>query len=120
MPISLNSITGKNNGSSGFHVKQGSGIAPRRRGGRRVNEVVINPANLVRCQLSGFHDPQIHKKFVEIIHSEVGYQYFEGTPRRVPGHRALFLRFGESIGIPAFELERCERENDFLPMTMLA
>src|SRR6266404_9375467 len=75
--------------------------------------VAINTAKLVRSQLSGIHDPQIHKKFVkkfvEIIKSEVGYQYFEGTPRRVPGHRALFLRFGESIGIPAFELERCER-----------
>jgi pyrroloquinoline-quinone synthase len=82
--------------------------------------VAINTAKLVRCQLSGIHDPQIHKKFVEIIQSEVGYQYFEGTPRRVPGHRALFLRFGESIGIPASDLERCERENDFLPMTMLA
>jgi pyrroloquinoline quinone (PQQ) biosynthesis protein C len=82
--------------------------------------VAINTAKLVRCQLSGIHDPHIHKKFVEIIQSEVGYQYFEGTPRRVPGHRALFLRFGESIGIPASELERSERENDFLPMTMLA
>lgn len=82
--------------------------------------VAINTAKLVRCQLSGIHDPQIHKKFVEIIQSEVGYQYFEGTPRRVPGHRALFLRFGESIGIPASELERCEREEDFLPTTVLA
>ena len=82
--------------------------------------VAINTAKLVRCQLSGIHDPQIHKKFVEIIQSEVGYQYFEGTPRRVPGHRALFLRFGESIGIPASELERCELEEDFLPTTVLA
>jgi pyrroloquinoline-quinone synthase len=82
--------------------------------------VAINTAKLVRCQLSGIHDPQIHKKFVEIIQSEVGYQYFEGTPRRVPGHRALFLRFGESIGIAASELERCEREEDFLPTTLLA
>jgi pyrroloquinoline-quinone synthase len=82
--------------------------------------VAINTAKLVRCQLSGIHDPAIHKKFVEIIQSEVGYQYFEGTPRRVPGHRALFLRFGESIGIPAGELERCEREEDFLPTTVLA
>src|SRR6476620_3350876 len=82
--------------------------------------VAINTAKLVRCQLSGIHDAEIHKKFVDIIQSEVGYQYFEGTPRRVPGHRALFLRFGESIGIAASELERCERENDFLPMTMLA
>jgi pyrroloquinoline quinone (PQQ) biosynthesis protein C len=82
--------------------------------------VAINTAKLVRCQLSGIHDPAIHKKFVEIIQSEVGYQYFEGTPRRVPGHRALFLRFGESIGIPAAELERCEREEDFLPTTVLA
>ena len=71
-------------------------------------------------QLSGIHDPEIHKKFVDIIHSEVGYQYFEGSPRPVPGHRALFLRFGESIGIPAAELERCEREEDFLPTTVLA
>jgi len=82
--------------------------------------VAINTAKLVRCQLSGIHDPEIHKKFVDIIQSEVGYQYFQGAPRKVPGHRALFLRFGESIGIPAGELERCERENDFLPMTMLA
>jgi pyrroloquinoline-quinone synthase len=82
--------------------------------------VAINTAKLVRCQLSGIHDPQIHKKFVEIIQSEVGYQYFEGTPRRVAGHRALFQRFGESIGIPASELERCEREEDFLPTTVLA
>jgi pyrroloquinoline quinone (PQQ) biosynthesis protein C len=82
--------------------------------------VAINTAKLVRCQLSGIHNPEIHKKFVEIIQSEVGYQYFEGAPRRVPGHRALFLRFGESIGIPAAELERCEREEDFLPTTVLA
>src|SRR5919197_5376153 len=82
--------------------------------------VAINTAKLVRCQLSGIHDPAIHKKFVEIIQSEVGYQYFEGAPRKVAGHRALFLRFGESIGIPAAELERCEREEDFLPTTVLA
>ncbi len=82
--------------------------------------VAINTAKLVRCQLSGIHDPEIHKKFVEIIQSEVGYQYFEGTPRKVAGHRALFLRFGESIGIPAAELERREREEDFLPTTVLA
>ena len=63
--------------------------------------VAINTAKLVRCQLSGIHDPEIHKKFVDIIHSEVGYTYFEGSPRPVLGHRALFLRFGESIGIPA-------------------
>ncbi len=82
--------------------------------------VAINTAKLVRCQLSGIHDPEIHKKFVEIIQSEVGYQYFAGTPRKVPGHRALFLRFCESLGIPAAELERCEREEDFLPTTVLA
>ena len=82
--------------------------------------VAINTAKLVRCQLSGIHDPAIHKKFVEIIQSEVGYQYFEGAPRPVAGHRALFMRFGESIGVPASELERRERENDFLPLTMLA
>ncbi|HXG52252.1 MAG TPA: iron-containing redox enzyme family protein [candidate division Zixibacteria bacterium] len=82
--------------------------------------VAINTAKLVRCQLSGIHDPEIHKKFVDVIHSEVGYQYFEGSPRPVPGHRALFLRFGESIGIPAAELERREREEDFLPTTVLA
>jgi pyrroloquinoline quinone (PQQ) biosynthesis protein C len=45
---------------------------------------------------------------------------FEGTPRPVLGHRALFMRFSEAIGIPAKELERCERDNDFLPLTMLA
>lgn len=82
--------------------------------------VAINTAKLVRCQLSGIHDPEIHKKFVEIIQSEVGYQYFQGTPRNVAGHRALFLRFAESIGIPAAEMERCEREEDFLPTTVLA
>jgi pyrroloquinoline quinone (PQQ) biosynthesis protein C len=82
--------------------------------------VAINTAKLVRCQLSGIHDPAIHKKFVEIIQSEVGYKYFEGTPRPVLGHRALFMRFGEAIGIPASELERRERDNDFLPLTMLA
>jgi pyrroloquinoline-quinone synthase len=82
--------------------------------------VAINTAKLVRCQLSGIHDPEIHKKFVDIIHSEVGYKYFEGSPRPVPGHRALFLRFGESIGISSAELERCEREEDFLPTTVLA
>ena len=82
--------------------------------------VAINTAKLVRCQLSGIHDPEIHKKFVDIIHSEVGYKYFEGSPRPVLGHRALFLRFGESIGIPANELERCEAEEDFLPTTILA
>ena len=38
--------------------------------------VAINTAKLVRCQLSGIHDPAIHKKFVDIIHSEVGYTYF--------------------------------------------
>ena len=82
--------------------------------------VAINTAKLVRCQLSGIHDPEIHKKFVDIIHSEVGYAYFEGSPRPVLGHRALFLRFGESIGIAAQELERCEIEEDFLPTTVLA
>jgi pyrroloquinoline-quinone synthase len=82
--------------------------------------VAINTAKLVRCQLSGIHDPEIHKKFVEIIQSEVGYQYFQGAPRKVAGHRALFMRFGESIGIPAAELERVEREEDFLPTTVLA
>jgi pyrroloquinoline-quinone synthase len=82
--------------------------------------VAINTAKLVRCQLSGIHDPEIQKKFVDIIHSEVGYKYFEGSPRPVLGHRALFLRFGESIGIPAKELERCETEEDFLPTTVLA
>lgn len=82
--------------------------------------VAINTAKLVRCQLSGIHDPEIHKEFVDIIMSEVGYQYFEGAPRPVPGHRALFLRFGESIGIPKGELERCELEDDFLPTTVLA
>jgi len=82
--------------------------------------VAINTAKLVRCQLSGIHDPAIHKKFVDVIHSEVGYSYFEGSPRAVLGHRALFLRFGESVGIPAKELERCEQEEDFLPTTVLA
>jgi pyrroloquinoline-quinone synthase len=82
--------------------------------------VAINTAKLVRCQLSGIHDPEIQKKFVEIIQSEVGYKYFENTPRPVLGHRALFLRFGESIGIPGAELERCEIEEDFLPTTVLA
>ncbi|MEK6601325.1 MAG: iron-containing redox enzyme family protein, partial [Candidatus Binatota bacterium] len=82
--------------------------------------VAINTAKLVRCQLSGIHDPEIHKDFVDIIMSEVGYQYFQGSPRPVAGHRALFLRFGESIGIPKEELERIEREDDFLPTTVLA
>ena len=75
--------------------------------------VAINTAKLVRCQLSGIHDPEIHKKFVDIIHSEVGYTYFEGSPRPVLGHRALFLRFGQSIGIPGKELERCETRGRF-------
>ena len=82
--------------------------------------VAINTAKLVRCQLSGIHDPEIQKDFVDIIMSEVGYKYFQGAPRPVPGHRALFLRFGERIGIPSEELERCDRENDFLPTTVLA
>jgi len=82
--------------------------------------VAINTAKLVRCQLSGIHDPEIHKKFVDVIHSEVGYSYFEGSPRSVLGHRALFLRFGEAIGIPVEKLERCELEEDFLPTTVLA
>ncbi|MBI4524318.1 MAG: iron-containing redox enzyme family protein [Deltaproteobacteria bacterium] len=82
--------------------------------------VAINTAKLVRCQLSGIHDPEIQKEFVDIIMSEVGYEYFAGAPRKVPGHRALFLRFGERIGIPAAELERRDRENDFLPTTVLA
>lgn len=82
--------------------------------------VAINTAKLVRCQLSGIHDPQIQRKFVDIIMSEVGYEYFSAAPRRVPGHRALFLRFGASIGIPEEELERCDREDDFLPTTILA
>lgn len=82
--------------------------------------VAINTAKLVRCQLSGIHDPEVHKEFVDIIMSEVGYQYFQGSPRPVAGHRALFLRFGESIGIPGEELERCEREDDFLPTTVIA
>src|ERR1044072_1374037 len=82
--------------------------------------VAINTAKLVRCQLSGIHDPEIHKKFVDIIHSEVGYTYFEGSPRPVLGHRALFLRFGESLGIPAKELESCEGEQDVLPTPILA
>src|SRR5215813_15360702 len=62
--------------------------------------VAINTAKLVRCQLSGIQDPGIQKKFVDVIMSEVGYEMFEGSPRQVAGHRALFLRFGESIGIP--------------------
>jgi pyrroloquinoline quinone (PQQ) biosynthesis protein C len=82
--------------------------------------VAINTAKLVRCQLSGIHDPDIQKEFVDIIMSEVGYVYFEGSPRPVAGHRALFLRFGEAIGIPKGELERREAENDFLPTTVLA
>ena len=82
--------------------------------------VAINTAKLVRCQLSGIHDPEIQKEFVDIIMSEVGYEYFQGSPRPVPGHRALFLRFGEAIGIPMAELERCESENDFLPTTVIA
>lgn len=82
--------------------------------------VAINTAKLVRCQLSGIHDPEIHKQFVDIIMSEVGYELFEGAPRPVPGHRTLFLRFAESIGIPSDELERCDQENDFLPTTILA
>ena len=82
--------------------------------------VAINTAKLVRCQLSGIHDPKIQKKFVDIIMSEVGYELFEGAPRPVAGHRALFLRFGERIGIPSEELERRDRENDFLPTTVLA
>ncbi len=82
--------------------------------------VAINTAKLVRCQLSGIHDPEIQKDFVDIIMSEVGYEYFEGAPRQVQGHRALFFRFGESIGISGEELERCDRENDFLPTTVLA
>lgn len=82
--------------------------------------VAINTAKLVRCQLSGIHDPEIHKKFVDIIMSEVGYEYFEGSPRPVQGHRALFLRFGEAIGIPGDELVRRDAENDFLPTTILA
>ena len=53
--------------------------------------MAINTAKLVRCQLSGIHDPEIHKKFVDVIHSEVGYSYFEGSPRQVLGHRALFF-----------------------------
>ena len=82
--------------------------------------VAINTAKLVRCQLSGIQDPEIQKKFVDIIMSEVGYEYFEGSPRRVPGHRALFLRFAEKIGLSPEELERCDREHDFLPTTVLA
>jgi pyrroloquinoline-quinone synthase len=82
--------------------------------------VAINTAKLVRCQLSGIHDPEIHKKFVDVIHSEVGYTYFKDSPRAVLGHRALFLRYGEAIGIPAGELERRETEEDFLPTTVLA
>ncbi len=82
--------------------------------------VAINTAKLVRCQLSGIHDPEIYKQFVGIIQSEIGYQYFVGTPRKVPGHRELFLRFCGSLGIAAAELERCEREEDFLPTTVLA
>lgn len=82
--------------------------------------VAINTAKLVRCQLSGIQDPEIHKEFVDIIMSEVGYQYFQNVPRRVPGHRALFVRFAERIGITGAELERIDRENDFLPTTVLA
>ena len=66
--------------------------------------VAINTAKLVRCQLSGIHDPEIQKEFVDIIMSEVGYEYFPGSPRPVAGHRALFLRFGAAIGIPQKEL----------------
>src|SRR5438105_11907770 len=50
--------------------------------------VAINTAKLVRCQLSGIHDPQIHKKFVEIIQPGDGEQYFAGTPRKELRHRA--------------------------------
>jgi pyrroloquinoline quinone (PQQ) biosynthesis protein C len=82
--------------------------------------VAINTAKLVRCQLSGIQDAGIQKKFVDVIMSEVGYEMFEGSPRQVAGHRALFLRFAERIGIASEELERCDRENDFLPTTVLA
>jgi len=82
--------------------------------------VAINTAKLVRCQLSGIQDPAIHKEFVDVIMSEVGYQYFQDAPRQVPGHRALFVRFAERIGIAGGELERMDRENDFLPTTVLA
>lgn len=82
--------------------------------------VAINTAKLVRCQLSGIQDPDIHKEFVDIIMSEVGYQYFQNAPRPVPGHRSLFLRFAQKIGLSAEELERTDRENDFLPTTLVA
>src|SRR5258706_10227078 len=74
--------------------------------------VAINTAKLVRCQLSGIHDPEIHKKFVDIIHSEVGYSYFEGSPRSVLGHRALFLRFCDAIRVAAHAFVRCEIGGD--------
>src|SRR5258706_11354562 len=74
--------------------------------------VAINTAKLVRCQMSGIHDPEIHKKFVNIIHSEVGYSYFEGSPRAELGHRALFLRFGDAIRVAAHAFVRCEIGGD--------
>ena len=82
--------------------------------------VAINTAKLVRCQLSGIHDPEIHKKFVDIIHSEVGYTYFEVRRARYWDIERFFFASAKASAYPAKELERCEIEEDFLPTTVLA
>ena len=53
--------------------------------------VAINTAKLVRCQLSGIHDPQIHKKFVEIIQSEVATNISRGHRGGYPGIEPFFF-----------------------------
>src|SRR5712692_10376665 len=54
------------------------------------------------------------------LHHPFYWAVYDGSPRPVADHRALFLRFGNAIGIPKGELERCETEDDFLPTTVLA
>ncbi len=54
---------------------------------------------LVRCQLSGIHDPQIQKKFVEMIMSEVGYEFFTAAPRGEFPATAPWIRWAVADGV---------------------
>ena len=82
--------------------------------------VAINTAKLVRCQMSGIHDPEIHKKFVDVIHSEVGYSYFKDRRGQCWAIGRCFCAYGDAIGIPAGELERLRNRRGLLPTTVFA
>jgi hypothetical protein len=75
--------------------------------------VAINKAKLVRCQLSGIHDPQIHKKFVEIYSVRSGLPVFRGNSP--PPSRGIGPFSFDSVKASASQRLSwsAERENDF-------